>query len=640
MTTPHKRPFGSWSSPLTTEKITAQSVRLGNAQFYDGALYWTEGRPDEEGRTALCRLNADGTQEDIFAMPWNLRTQVHEYGGKAFAISEEGVLFSNFADQRLYKGQIDEEPQALTPDNGERYADPISDPKRGGWITVHEVHSTEGSEPTNQLVRVSKSGQVTPLVEGADFYASPALSPDGEELAWIEWDHPYMPWDSARLMRGDLDEDGEMISARCVAGGANEAAFQPQWSTDGTLYFISDPNGWWNLYRDGDEGVEEVWVEEVEMGLPLWVFGMSTYAFVNEEVIALAFCHKGKWSLATVDLISKEVTKHDLPFTEVHQVRAENDRIAILAGSPEMPSSLVLLEGTTGTWEVIRSSVNLDIEPSWLSPGMPVTYPTQDGAEAHGFYYAPKNPLFEGMEGEKPPLIVLTHGGPTASTASSLNPRIQFWTTRGFAILDVNYRGSTGYGRDYRDALLGNWGHHDVEDCSAGALFLVEKGWADETRLAIRGGSAGGYTTLAALTFRDVFHVGASYYGVSDIEALDADTHKFESRYTQRLIAPLPEGREIFHARSPIHHADQLACPVIFLQGLDDAVVPPNQSEAMVDVLKKKGIPVAYVEFEGEGHGFRKAENIRRSIHAEFAFYAHVFGFIPAEPLPPLTIHQ
>ncbi len=633
-------PYGTWNSSISPEKITAESIRLGTIQFFNGELYWTEGRPAEGGRNALCSQNTTGTITDTLPVPWNVRTRVNEYGGRAFVVSEDGLLFSNFKDQRLYLSQNGEEPKALTPENAKRYAAPIPNPTHGGWIAVEEDHGTKESEPPMRLVHISPEGKVVPLVEGSDFYASPTLNTEGNGLAWLEWDHPDMPWDAARLMLGTLDENGDLVSATCIAGGEGESAFQPQWSPDGVLYFMAENTGWWNLYRLGENGVEAVWSEDVEMGLPLWIFGMSTYGFANEETAAVAYCEHGVWGLATVDLVSLEVTRHDLPFSSIRQVRAENNRIAVFAGAADQAECLVLLDGDQGTWEVLRSSSALSISEGELSSAKPVSFPTSEGAQAHGFYYAPRNDAFAGEANEKPPLIVISHGGPTAATNATLDARIQYWTSRGFAVLDVNYRGSTGYGRAYRNSLLGNWGVYDVDDCVAGAHHLVAQGLADENRLAIRGGSAGGYTTLAALAFRDVFKAGASYFGVGDIEALDSDTHKFESRYTQRLVAPLPEGLELVRERSPIHHTDKLSCPVIFLQGLEDKIVPPNQSEAMVDALKEKGIPVAYFAFEGEGHGFRQAEAIQRALQGEFAFYAYVFQFDPADTLPDLDIHN
>ena len=620
------KPYGSWASPLTAESLTHATVGLGNIQFHGKDLYWTESRPEENGRTALVRWRRETGMETVLPEPWNVRTRVHEYGGLSFVVDEDGICFSQFDSQRLIRLPHGGVPAPVTSDNGHRYAAPVSDPRREGWFAVREIHSEQMPEPSNDLVFVHANGRVTSIVEGADFYADPVLSHDGEELAWIEWDHPFMAWDQARLMVGDLDEEGYVISARMVAGGQSISPFQPQWSADGKLYFVSDPKGWWNLMCWDGEGVTPVIDAPLEMGLPLWVFGMSTFALLDEGVAAVTGCENGIWKLGTVLLESQEITWHDLPFTEFHQVRASGNHIAVLAGGPLQPTSLLLLDGEEGTWEIIRESIALPVDPAYLSEGEPISFPTGDGAQSHGFYYAPRNPEFRGMPGEKPPLIVMSHGGPTAATSSALSTKVQFWTTRGYAVLDVNYRGSTGYGRPYREALLGQWGIHDVEDCVSGALELVKEGKADGTRMAIRGGSAGGYTTLAALTFRNAFHVGASYYGVSDIRALDAETHKFESRYTQRLLRGDESIAPPYEERSPLSHADQLACPVIFFQGLDDKIVPPNQSEEMAKALEAKGIPVAYVPFEGEGHGFRKAENIQFAYLSELEFYSRTFG--------------
>ena len=642
-------PYGSWKSPITSDLIVSGTVGLGQIAMDGDDIYWIEGRPSEAGRSVIVRRTPDGKITDVTPAPFNVRTRVHEYGGGSFAVAAGVVYFSHFADQRIYCQRLDSQPEPLTPAANCRYADVIVDNQRNRLICVREDHAGEG-EAVNTIVSINLDNgeDIQILTEGNDFYASPSLSPDGSQLCWISWNHPNMPWDGTELWVAEINADGFLGKKQLVAGGLEESIFQPEWSLDGVLYFVSDKSNWWNLYRTplnppllrGEAGIEPLCEMAAEFGLPQWVFGMSTYAVVSKSKIICTYTQQGKWHLASLDLIAKKLTTIETPYTDISSVKARGEIVIFLAGSPTESTAIVQLNLATSQREVLRRSSDLSIESGYLSVPEPIAFPTENGLTAFGFFYPPKNQDFAAPAGEKPPLVVKSHGGPTAATSSSLSLKIQYWTSRGFAVLDVNYGGSTGYGREYRKRLQDSWGIVDVDDCANGAKYLAQKGLVDGNRMAIAGGSAGGYTTLCALTFRDVFKAGASYYGVSDLEALATDTHKFESRYLDGLIGPYPERKDLYVARSPIHSAERLSCPVIFFQGLEDKVVPPNQAEMMVEILKAKGLPVAYVAYEGEQHGFRRAENIKRTLDGEFYFYSRVFKFELAESVQEVPIYN
>ena len=642
-------PYGSWKSPITSDLIVSGTVGLGQIAIDGDDIYWIEGRPSEAGRSVIVRRTPDGKITNVTPPPFNVRTRAHEYGGSSFVVAGGVVYFSHFADQRIYCQALDSQPKPLTPAASCRYADVIVDKQRNRLICVREDHAGEG-EAVNTIVSINLADgeDIQILTQGDDFYASPSLSPDGSQLCWISWNHPNMPWDGTELWVGEINADGYLGNKNLVAGGLEESIFQPQWSLDGVLYFVSDKSNWWNLYRTplnppllrGEAGIEPLCEMAAEFGLPQWVFGMSTYAIVSESKIICTYTQQGKWHLASLDLIAKKLTTIETPYTDISSVKARGETVVFLAGSPTESTAIVQLNLATSQREVLRRSSDLSIESGYLSVPEPIAFPTENGLTAFGFFYPPKNQDFAAPAGEKPPLVVKSHGGPTAATSSSLSLKIQYWTSRGFAVLDVNYGGSTGYGREYRKRLQDSWGIVDVDDCANGAKYLAQKGLVDGNRMAIAGGSAGGYTTLCALTFRDVFKAGASYYGVSDLEALATDTHKFESRYLDGLIGPYPERKDLYVARSPIHSAERLSCPVIFFQGLEDKVVPPNQAQMMVEILKAKGLPVAYVAYEGEQHGFRRAENIKRTLDGEFYFYSRVFKFELAESVEEVPIYN
>jgi dipeptidyl aminopeptidase/acylaminoacyl peptidase len=633
-------PYGSWKSPISAALVAGAEVGLEQIRLDGNDVYWIERRPQELGRKVIVRCSDDGNVADVTPSGLNARTRVHEYGGGDYAVDRGTLVFSNFTDQRLYL-QKNSDPVLIMPALEMRYADGEIDHRRELVFCVREDHSGPG-EPVNTIARISLSGSdaAQVVVSGNDFYSSPRLSPDGARLAWLTWNHPDMPWDGSQLWVGELSAAGSVLNKKCIAGGAEESICQPEWSPDGTLYFVSDRTGWWNLYRWRDNSAEPLFPTEAEFGQPHWVFGNSLYAFASANRIVCSHSAAGADRLAVLDTAAKQLKVIDLPFTVINQVRAGGDRVLLIAGSPTETTSIVSLDLPTLQWKTLRRAREENADPAYTAIPRAIEFPTENGLSAHGYFYPPKNPDYCGPATDKPPLLVMSHGGPTSSTSASLKLSIQYWTTRGIAVLDVNYGGSSGYGRAYRQRLNGNWGIVDVDDCVNGARYLAERGEADGNRLAIRGGSAGGYTTLCALTFRDAFKAGASHYGVSDLEALAKDTHKFESRYLDRLIGPYPERRDLYISRSPIHFTDRLNCPMILFQGLEDKVVPPNQAEKIFEAVRAKTLPVAYLAFEGEQHGFRKAENIQRVFEAELYFYSRVFGFDLAEPVQPVKIEN
>ncbi|UCC52209.1 MAG: S9 family peptidase [Anaerolineaceae bacterium] len=642
MTTKKIAPYGSWKSPITTDLIVAGTVRLGQIAVDGTDLYWTEGRPEEGGRNVVVRRAAGMTQNvDITPAPFNARTRVHEYGGGAFIVHEGVVTFANYADQRLYQQRPGGDPQAVTPEENLRFADGVF-AADGRFVCVREDHRNAGQEAINTIVSLALDGVDAGhvLVSGNDFYATPRVSPDGKRLAWITWNHPNMPWDGTELWVADFAPDGTLNNRRLVAGSVDESIFQPEWSPDGVLHFVSDRNNWWNLYRWQDGTSEPLYLMEAELGLPQWVFGMRSYAITGPDSILCGISQNGSRSLAMLDTQKGRLTSLDLPFTMVADVQAAGDYAYFVGGAPDMPGSVIRLDLSSMETTVLRRSSDIVLDGDHLSLPQAIEFSTANGLTAYAFYYPPQNKEFQAPDEERPPLIVESHGGPTGATSAVFSIGKQYWTNRGFALLDVNYGGSTGYGRAYRQRLNGQWGIVDVEDCISGARYLVEQGLADGDRLAIHGGSAGGYTTLCALAFHDVFGAGASYFGVSDVEALAKETHKFESRYLDSMIGPYPERRDLYIERSPIHSTDQINCPLILFQGLEDRVVPPNQAEMMFEAVKAKGIPVAYLPFPGEQHGFRRAENIKRMLEAELYFYGKVFGFELADVVEEVDIEN
>ncbi|HMA71337.1 MAG TPA: prolyl oligopeptidase family serine peptidase [Xanthobacteraceae bacterium] len=632
-------PYGSWKSPITSDLIVAEATMLSDVRIDGDYVYWLEGRPREQGRNVIVRAGPTGAATDITPAGFNARTRVHEYGGASWLVADGTCIFSNFADQRLYRQREGQSvPEPVTPEcsNRERhwrYSDGVLDQPRRRWIGVREDHSAEG-EPVNAIVAMDLDRLATSpgrvLAGGHDFFCSARLSPDANRMVWLAWDHPNMPWNGTTLYLADIDSGGTPQSVRVIAGGVAESVFQPEWSPDGDeIVFVSDRSGWWNLYAYNvvTEATRPLFPMMAEFGVPQWNLGVSTYAFADARRIVCTYTSAGLGQLATLDLITGTVQPIATGFTEFGSIRAERDRVVFRGGAPDRPTSVVTLDLRSGQFQILKQATDLldraDLRiADYLARVEPVEFPTTSRKTAHGLFYPPHNSDYRANANELPPLLVKCHGGPTSAASSTLNLGTQFWTSRGIAVLDVNYGGSTGFGREYRERLKFNWGVVDVDDCVNGAKFLAERGLVDARRVVISGGSAGGYTSLAALAFRDFFQGGASYYGVSDAAALARDTHKFESRYLDWLIGRFPEMETRYRERSPLHHADRISKPVIFFQGADDAVVPPNQTEVMVEALRRNGNPVGYFLFSGEQHGFRQAANIKRCLDAEIAFYA------------------
>ena len=646
---PTTAPYGSWKSPITSESIVAQTVGFGGIALDGEDIYWLESRPSEGGRRVIVRRTPDGETADVTPRPFNVRTRVHEYGEGDFTVADGVVYFTNFDDQRLYRQEAGGEPQPLTPGadpaGGLRYADFVVDGFRQRLICVHEDHTGGGHEPVNTLAAVPLAGGAPQvLVSGSDFYSAPRLSPDGGQLAWLSWNHPNMPWDGTELWVAPVDEDGSLGDPELAAGGPEESVLQPAWSPDGRLYFVSDRTNWWNLYRrNGDGSVESVTGPvDLEFGKPHWVFGAHTYGFVSAGLVICGANDRGTWGLYSLDTASGRLDSLELPYSELGRadLKVGRGQVVFGAGSPTQPIAILRLDLAENSVTNLRRASSTTVDSGYLSAPRAIEFPTGGGLTAHAFYYPPRNVDYVAPDGEKPPLLVKSHGGPTAAASQALSLSIQYWTSRGIGVLDVNYGGSTGFGREYRDRLKGQWGIVDLDDCVNGARYLVAQGEVDGDRLAIDGGSAGGYTTLAALAFRDIFAAGASHYGVSDLAALARDTHKFESRYLDSLVGPYPEREDLYLERSPIHHAEGLSCPLILFQGLEDKIVPPSQAELMFQAVRAKGLPCAYVPFAGEQHGFRRAENIRRALDGELYFYSRIFGFDLAEEVEPVAIEN
>jgi dipeptidyl aminopeptidase/acylaminoacyl peptidase len=638
-----QKAYGTWPSPITAQTVAAQGLRLSYVAVDGDDIYWIEGRPHEAGRNALVRLRPDGRIEDATPTDFNVRTRVHEYGGGAYLVDGGVVYASNFADQRIYRITANDRPIPITPAGKWFYADATLDRTRHRLIAVREDHSEPDREPVTTLVSIPLDGAASAgdmIASGYDFYSTPRLSPDGSRIVWLSWRHPQMPWDGTELWLADVTESGMMANQRRISGGPAESIYQPGWTPDGELYFVSDRDGWWKLSRS-EEGVpvtSDVPMD-ADLGRPQWIFGTASWVSVGHGRMVVSYTRAGRWHLASLDTRTGRVSPLADGFEPREWLASTGTHVVLVAGSSTTPDAVVRVDVATGVVETLKSSSAAGVPAALLSVPESVEFPSSDGHKTHAFYYPPHNADYMGLDGERPPLILIGHGGPTTATSATLDLKVQFWTSRGFAVADVNYGGSSGFGRIYRERLNQQWGVLDVRDMIAAAQYLVATGKADPNRLMIRGGSAGGYTTLAALVFHPgVFKAGASYYGICDIEVLARDTHKFESRYLDTLVGPYPAAQDVYYARSPIHFVDRLECSLILFQGLEDKVVPPNQSEMMAEAVRKKGLPVAYLAFEGEQHGFRKAPTIIRCLEAELYFYGAVFGFIPADKIEPIRI--
>ena len=611
------RPYGTWPSQISAELVASSGgIRVSDVHIDGARVRWSESHPREGGRFAV----VDSTGAELTPPGANARTRVHEYGGGAVWYHGDDVFHSEFTDSRLYRNGV-----AITPEppaeHSLRYADGTVSPDGKTVVCVRERH--EDGEVFNELVSLPPDGSAEPSIveSGHDFYMAPRFDLSGERLAWLAWDHPNMPWDGTVLY----------VDGKAVAGGADEAVGDPRWSADGRLHWWSDRTGWWNLYREGEQLTH---LEGAEIGVPLWVFGYCRYVFLGDGRIACVVTRDGVDSLQILDPASGELTDLGLEWTgyDPSAFAAQGNRIVFAAASPTQATTLVSYAIDTGEETVLRRTLDLELDAASISVPRAIEFRTRDGQTAHAFYYSPTSVDSEGSAGERPPLRVICHGGPTSHSDPAFSIGVQFFTTRGIGVVDVNYRGSTGYGREYRRLLNGRWGESDWQDCVSAAEYLAEQGDADPARTWVEGGSAGGYVVFCALVFEPTsFAAGVSYFGVADVEALATDTHKFESRYLDSMIGPYPERRDLYYARSPVHFADRLERPMLLLQGLDDKVVPPSQAEMMVEVLKRKGVPYEYIAFEGEGHGFRKQENIVRAVEAELDFVGKTFGFATPE---------
>lgn len=626
MTNTRKSPYGTWATPITSNLITADNISLDELKLHPTGTYWIERRPDEQGRCVIVK-HANGQNHDLISTPFSARSRVHEYGGGVYCVTNHGVYFVNDKDQNIYFSSAEQPPVAITHSTNCCYADLQFDELQQRLICIQQSDNPELSEPENTLISIDlNSHDVFTLHSGNDFYASPRLSPCGEKLSWLCWNHPDMPWDKTTLFLAEIDKH-QLIKTRQIQHPESDdvSIFQPEWSPDDHLYFVSDLTGWWNLYRYQNESIQPVSHEKLEFGLPQWVFAQSSYAFTGDNNILCAPIENGIAKLSLLNTVNGSLKTITTKWNNFSSIQANGDHYSFIAASAKsFPEIIHLNSDQTRT---LMRSCRTQLDAGYFSYGQSIHFRTRHNDQAYAIYYAPVNKDFQAASDEIPPLIVLGHGGPTAMADPSLDLRKQYWTSRGFALLDVNYSGSSGFGRAYRERLKGQWGIRDVEDCCDAALHLVEKGLADAKRLIIKGGSAGGYTVLCALTFHQTFSAGASYYGIGDLESLVSDTHKFESHYLDRLVGPYPQSINEYQRRSPINHVENLNCPVIFFQGTEDKVVPKAQAEKMYSALKNKGIPVAYLPFEGEQHGFRKAETIRQALDSELYFYSKIFNF-------------
>ena len=647
MNQPLVAPYGTWKSPVSLEVVAHGTVNLMRIALDGPDTYWAEVRPTENGRTVIVKRTPDGEIRDVIPPEYSAVSMVNEYGARSFTVADGVVYFSNDGDQRVYRQNPGELPVPITPEGDFRYGSKVVDRVHGRIICIRENHSDPDEEhPLSEIVALDTQGFDEPwvLLADNDFHSSPCLSPDGRQLAWLTWDHPNMPWDGTELWTAPFNEDGGLGEATMVAGGVDEAVIQPEWSPAGELFFISDRTNWANLYRWRDGEVEPVCEMEAEFARANWWVGMCSYGFDSPGSLVCSYAHDGFWQLARINLDEdrpgRSLEPIVIPYWEMGHgdLQVDPERVVLVAGSPEHHLSLLEVGLDGNQLKVLRLESDDEIPPGYLSVAEAIEFPTSNEQTSHAFFYPPANQDYAAPEGEKPPLLVTCHGGPHSAASAELNLTVQYWTSRGFALLDVNYGGSTGFGRDFRERLIGEWGLVDVDDCVNAALYIVERGDADGDRIAISGGSAGGFTALAALTFRDVFKAGASYFGVSDLEALLSGIHKFDAHSLVGLVGPYPLYRRRYVERSPINFTQFATCPVIFFQGLEDTIVPAIQSEMMYNTLRENGVPTAYLSFEGEHHGFLMAETIMQCLSAEFYFYSRIFGFQPADELEPIVI--
>jgi dipeptidyl aminopeptidase/acylaminoacyl peptidase len=636
-------PFGAWASPIAIERLTDGAVFLSEPRAADGIRWWLEGRPEEDGRQVLVRRDRDGSITRLTPPGFNARCRVHEYGGAATLIAGDLVVVSDFTTGRLNRVDAPEQLTPFTPDRAWRFADLEPDLRRNRLIAIREDHEPEvvdaHGEWVNELVAIDlASGAVTVLDRGADFYAAPRLSPDGRRLAWVRWNHPNLPWDGTELLLADVADDGSLGEARVIAGSADDWISQPRWSPDGLLHYVAEPDNWMNLFRLEADGTATCLAPaEAEFAEPEWQFGNHTYDFLADGSILAAGRSDGRDRLYRIGS-SGGTSVVQTPFSEIATLVVDGPTVVVRAAGPSEPGQVAEIDPATGAVTVLRMGNPARPDPAVASTPEHIEFPTEDGLTAHANLYRPHNPTFAAPDGELPPLIVTSHGGPTSSAFSGWATGLQLFTSRGYTVVDVDYGGSTGYGRDYRKRLNGKWGIVDVEDCVAAARWLAGQGIVDGDRQAVRGGSASGFTTLAALAFTDQFDAGTTYFGIGDLRAFVKDTHKFESRYLETLVGPWPAEKQRYLDRSPALHAERITVPVLVEQGAEDRVVPPAEAERIVDALFERRVPHAYLLFPGEDHGFRSRDAIIASFSAELSFYAQVFGFQPADAIEPVEI--
>ncbi len=617
-------PFGHWQSDISAEMLAAKSNRLGQMKVIGDSVYWLELRAKDKGRGVIVKYS-NGKTVDITPEEFSVKTRVHEYGSGDFWGAKGKIIFANDKDQRLYLQNLASETVSpLTPESetkfGLRYADGDLSELHDFTVCIREFHpkGSNAHQVINELISCHiDTGNIKVIASGADFYSNPRISPDGKKICWLQWSHPNMSWDETELWQADIHSDGDVSNVLKIAGGEQTSIYNPQWTDDNQLIYVSDFNGWWHIYLNSELSHDFV---EIEFGFPQWQFGCNSFQLIGDQIYAIG-TKAGEQNLYKIDLKTSKVDLLEKQFCYFNgEFTQAGEQLLFMAASKTKPLSIYVLEiNTNQIRDLIPAKNNTKLQS--ISEGQHLVFNTTQDATAFGFYYPPKNDNYTNPADELPPLIVMSHGGPTGMTDAGFNLQVQFWTNRGFAVADVNYRGSTGYGRKFRDSLKGQWGLYDVDDCIAMAQHLAQEGKVDINRLAIRGGSAGGYTTLCALTFHDKFKVGMSRYGVADLLSLAQDSHKFEIRYLDSVVGPLPESEKLYLERSPSEHTDKLSCPILLLQGSDDKVVPPSQSEAMVKALKAKGLAYQYIEFEGEGHGFRKPETIIKAFEAELEFY-------------------
>lgn len=649
-------PYGSWSSPLTAKQVIDTSSNPMDLSIHEGQLYWLELRPQENSRlTLMCLIN--NAPVELTPSPFNVRSRVHEYGGGAYSISNNQVFFCNAEDQRIYCLNPHlhlPQPQAITKSEPFRYADIQLDSNRNRLICVRESHaetSQTSPYPINELVAIDlDTGEQTVLVSGADFYSSPKISPNHQTLCWLSWNHPHMPWDAAELHQGQFEPHGLIANQQHIAGSDQESVFQPEWDKQGDLVFVSDRSGWWNIHRYKNENIQCLYKAQMEFGRAHWVFGQRSYAINDQNQVICSYIHQGSWHLGKI--VKQQLKPLGPDYSDIKSITVSENRVWFIASYPHQSDEIVSIHLQTQRRTPLFPSTRHPYQ-YYLSRPTSITFKTANQTDVQGFLYLPHNPNHANKDHPNsnsnsssssnpnhtlPPLIIKTHGGPSASANNRLDLGIQYWTSRGFALLDINYRGSTGFGREFREQLYHQWGVYDVEDCLYGARHLVEQKRVHPQQLIIRGHSAGGYTTLSALMFHNQFNAGASLYGISDLKKLADECHKFESSYVEKLIGSEQQFPQRYRDRSPIYAQKKVSCPTIFLQGLEDKVVPPNQSQQMADKLKREGVPVAFIEFPGEGHGFRKTDNIIAALEAELSFYRRIFKLPDPENLPLIDI--